>query len=566
MNAAADGPLRLFTVGNVLAGLMLSFALSFLLSRLRAPRYPKDIPWVGDGKGPFSAIKSMKDWIQKGYQDYSKQDKFFIVPGLLGTPPEVVVPRSQMAWMLDQPDHVISVAAAHYDIMNGDYSFVDRAILADPYHEHVVHRTLTRHLTALVPQIDEQVRLSVDDIFGTDHTAWKTLNIWDALMEFVPRVTHRILVGRPLCENRDYLDGMINFSVAVTRDLLLFPLLPTIIKPFVCPLFGLSTKFAYWKTAKHSVPLIKQRLAAMAAKERGDPAYEDWQAPNDYITWHITTAKAEGRTHELDPHRIAQRIMPINFGSIHTTVLTGLNMFLDILSHDSEQHILASLRDEVARVRQEQGPGPWTKAGLAKLHRLDSAVRESMRWSTFTQTMVLRKVVAPGGVTHKASGQHFARGTLLSCPIWGTQHDDDLFGGAAAGDRFDAFRYSRAREAYEARGDEDKKPEEGLKVAKMGMVTTSSEHFAFGHGRHAWWAALLFYFFNPPPPSLLPSCAWLIWSEYPIQPRSLFRGPRIEGHDGLFVDELRYQAIGRAAAVQLGRQDHGPADCCDRGD
>lgn len=483
--AAADGPQRLFTTGNVLAGLMLSLALSFLLNRLRAPHYPKDIPWVGNGKSPLAAIKGMKDWVQEGYDAYSKQDKVFIIPGLLGTPPEVVIPRAHMAWMLDQPDHVVSTAAAHYDVLNGDYSFIHKIILADPYHEHVVHRTLARHLTALVPHIDEQVRLCVDHIFGTDDKQWKTVNIWDALMEFVPSVTHRILVGKPLCENTEYLNGMIGFSLAVTRDLLLFPLIPTIIKPFVCPIFGLSSKYHYWKTAKHSVPLINQRLADMAAKDRGDPAYENWQPPSDYITWHISTAKAEGRADELDPYRIAQRIMPINFGSIHTTVLTGLNLFLDILSHDGEQQILDALRDEVARVRQEQGPGPWTKAGLAKLHRLDSAIRESMRWSTFTQTMIVRKVVAPGGVTNEATGQHFAKDTILSCPIWGTQHDDDLYGEAAG--RFDAFRYSREREEYEARGGKEKKPEEGLKIAKMGMVTTSNEHFSFGHGRHAWW-------------------------------------------------------------------------------
>lgn len=495
MSAISEGSTRLFTAGNVIAGLILSVAISLLLNRLRAPRYPTDIPWVGNGKGLLSAIREMKDWVQKGYDEYSKQDKVFIIPGLLGTPPEVIIPRSQMNWMLDQPDHVISTAAAHYDILNGEYSFVNKAILGDPYHEHVVHRTLARHLTALVPQIDEQVRLSVDDIFGTDEKAWKTINIWDALMEFVPRVTHRILVGRPLCENREYLTGMINFSLAVTRDLLLFPLIPTIIKPIICPVFGLSSKYHYWKTAKHSVPLIKQRLADMAAKERGDPALKNWQPPSDYITWHISTAKAEGRTEELEPSRIAQRIMPLNFGSIHTTVLTGLNFFLDILSHDGEQHILESLREEVARVQQEQGPGLWTKAGLAKLHRLDSAIRESMRWSTFTQTMILRKVVAPGGVTNEATGQHFAKGTTMSCPIWGTQHDGDLYGEAA--DRFDAFRYSREREEYEAQDDEQKKPEEGLKVAKMGMVTTSNEHFSFGHGRHAWYA--------PPPPPNQPS-------------------------------------------------------------
>lgn len=479
-----ENPLKLLTTANVLGSLLLSVVLSVTLTWLRAPTYPENIPWVGAGKGWFSAFSELKDWIQKGYEDYSKSDKAFVIPGLLGTPPEIAIPRSQMSWMLDQPDDVVSTAEAHYESLNGDYSFVDKIILGDPYHEHVIHRTLARHLTSLVPSIDEQVRLCVDDVYGTDANQWRTVNIWDSLMQLVPRVTHRVLVGRPLCENEEYLKGMIGFSLSVTRDLVTFPMIPTILKPIICPIMGLSSKFNYWKTARHSVPVIKQRLADMAAKENGDPAYKSWQPPNDYITWQINVAKAEGRVDELEPYRIAQRLMPLNFGSIHTTVLTGLSAFLDILSNDSEQRILESIREEIEHVAKGQPEGYWTKAGLAKLNRLDSAIRESMRVSLFSRTLVSRKVVARNGVTNPATGEHFTYGTILTCPIWGTHHDGELYGDAA--DKYDAFRFSRERESYEARSTAEKSHDEGLRVAKMGMVTTSSEHFPFGHGRHAW--------------------------------------------------------------------------------
>lgn len=474
----------LFTTTNVLVGLVASAAVSFFLSWLRAPRYPKDIPWVGKGKGLIAAFREMRDWTEKGYEEYSKKGKMYIVPGLLGTNPEVVIPRSQMRWMLDQPDNVASTAAAHYDSLNGEYSFVDKVILRDPYHEHVIHRTLARHLTSLVSAIDEEVQRSVDNIYGdASETEWKTVNIWDSLMEFVPPVTNRILVGRPLCDNKEYIDGMVGFSLSVTRDIVLHPMVPFVIKPIVCRILGLSSKYNFWKTAKHSIPVIKQRLEDIAALERGDPEKKGWQPPDDYITWQITLAKAEGRTDEVNPHRIAQRLMPINFGSIHTTVLTGLGVFLDMLAHDTEQNILDSIREEIVQVKKEEPEGFWTKGGLAKLHRLDSAIRESMRISGFSQTLVARKVVAPEGLTDPVSGQHFTYGTMLSCPVWGTHHDAELYGDTA--ESYDAFRYSREREQFASRTDAAKVAEEGLKVAQMGMVTTSVEHFPFGHGRHA---------------------------------------------------------------------------------
>lgn len=233
---STDSPVKLLTASNVAAVLLATALFSLVLTRLRAPRYPAEIPWVGQGKGWFAAFTEIRHWIQGGYDEYSKRGDAFVIPGLLGTPPEVAIPRSQMSWMLDQPDDVLSTAAAHYDSLNGDYSFVDTVILGDPYHEHVVHRTLARHLTSLVPAIDEQARLCVDEIFGLDETEWKTLNIWKTLLQFVPRVTHRILVGKPLCENKEYLSGMVGFSESVSRDLILFPMIPTIIKPIICPI------------------------------------------------------------------------------------------------------------------------------------------------------------------------------------------------------------------------------------------------------------------------------------------------------------------------------------------
>lgn len=484
MGITTEGQFKLLTAGNIFSLIIFSTALSVLLTWLRAPRYPKDIPWVGTGKGFFAGFQEMKNWLQSGYNIHSKNGETFIIPGLLGTTPEVVIPRSQISWMLDQPDHVISTAAAHYDILNGEYSFVDKTLLKDPYHEHVVHRSLPRHLAGLIPEIDEQVRICVDDIYGTDETEWNKVNIWDSMMKLIPRVTNRMFVGKPLCDNQEYIDNMINFTLDVTRDLMLFPMVPSIIRPILGPLAGLIAKYHHGKTAKHSIPLIKQRLHDMQRKEAGDVAYENWEVPNDYLSWTITIAQAEGRMDELEPVRISQRLLPLNFAAIHTTSITALHVFLDILGYDKEQQIIESLREEASNELKKEPAGQWTKTKLANMHRTDSVIRESMRVNAISQTMLMRKVIAPGGVTNEDTGQHFSQGTMFSCPIWCTQHDKDIFGEGA--DVYDAFRYSRQREEYSGRTDDEKNPEDVLKNAKMGMVTTSVEHYGFGHGRHAW--------------------------------------------------------------------------------
>jgi cytochrome P450 len=163
--------------------------------------------------------------------------------------------------------------------------------------------------------------------------------------------------------------------------------------------------------------------------------------------------------------------------------MTALNLFLDILSSDAEYGTLALLTEEVRQVYAEEG-GRWTKAALGRLYRLDSAIRESMRVSVFAQTLVQKKVVAREGVTNPVTGWHFEYGTVLSCPLWGTQHDRELFGEKA--NAYDPLRFSRGWEEFEARDASEKSADERLKLQKTGLVTTSDSHFPFGHGRHAW--------------------------------------------------------------------------------
>ncbi|OMP87111.1 Ent-kaurene oxidase [Diplodia seriata] len=299
-----------------------------------------------------------------------------------------------------------------------------------------------------------------------------------------------MLVGPELCRTPSYLAGMVCFTNDVVRNMLMFTFIPAALKPLVGPLLGLPNWLHWKRTARHTLPLVRRRLADMAAKDAGAPGYEDWKEPNDYLSWHIRLARREGRADELDPTRVTQRVLPLNFASIHTTVMTAHAVLLDLLAADPAAGFVDGIRDEAARVYAEEG-GAWTKDGLARLLRADSAIRESMRVSAFAQTLVGRKVVAPGGLTNAAEGWHAPPGAKLSLPLWGALHDADLF---ERPDSFDAFRHSREREAWEearrstttggersASGDR----EEGLRLKQKGMVTTGDTHFPWGHGRHA---------------------------------------------------------------------------------
>ncbi|KAF2218696.1 cytochrome P450 [Elsinoe ampelina] len=483
-------PSALLTPGNIAAALILYILGYGLFVSARKPSLPESIPWVGrDGKGwlagfiaTFKTAIHYTKWNHEGYEMYNKTDRSFIVPGFPGTQTEIILPRSQMKWLIDQPDNVLSVAAAHYESLHGEYSFITPRLLKDPYHEHVIHRSLARHLTGLIPEVEDETIAAIDGHLGMDEENWKSICVWDMLMKVIPLLTNRMIIGLPVGRNQHYLDNMIGFTEDIIRNIMLLGLTPEALKPIVGRLAGLPGKYHWRQTARHTLPVIKQRLHDFSRKEADDPAYKDWTPPNDYITWHIKLAKAEGRTDELDPKIISMRLTPLNFASIHTTSITALNLIFDLFSSDPSKGYVSGIIEECTRIWSEES-NHATKDGLSRMFRTDSAIRESMRVSNFAQTIVSRVVVADAGIVNEAEGWHAPKGTMLTMNVHNIMHDPELHEDP---ETYDAFRHSREREAWEAKSAGEKTDtEESLRVKRKGMVTTGDTHFPWGHGRHA---------------------------------------------------------------------------------
>ncbi|KXX73506.1 Ent-kaurene oxidase [Madurella mycetomatis] len=479
--------LESLTPGRVAVLIVVFTVGSFIVDFTWKPRYPKSLPRVGSADGFLGTIKSWfyfgtryNAWVAEGYDKYSKRGRAFVVPSAPSRPHEIVVPRSQTAWMLELPDRVLSTKEAHRDALHSDYQFFG---MDDQFPIQTIHKHLARNLVGLIPGVQDEVHRAIDVVFGKDTENWKCLNLWEAWLGIVPRVTNRILVGAPLCRDQEFLDGQVAFADDVVRNSFILQMFPRILQPLVGPVCALSNRWHWRKSYLKAKPLIEQRLYDMARKASGvDPAYDDWQPPEDMLTWLIRQAKIEGLGHELNPEMLSKRLLPVEFAAIHTTVMTGFNLVLDLLSSEPSLNCLGAIREETARVLAEES-GTWTKQGLSRLHRTDSAIKESMRFSNFATALTHRKVVAPEGVTNTVEGWHAPYGASLMLDMVGTHRDPDLYEDP---DRYDPWRFSRVREAYEARPAEEKRDaDQTMAVKRLGMVTTSAEYLPFSHGRHA---------------------------------------------------------------------------------
>lgn len=417
------------------------------------------------------------------------------------------MPPSQLKWLTEQPDHVLSTAAFHYDAQQGDFAFSHPRVLGDPYHEHVLHKSLPRKVGALVADIGDELAHTFDHIWGTDTESWKEVDVHESIDRLVAPTVNRMLVGLPLCRDATYLSEMHKFTMNAVTIMTVLQFTPSFLAPLVGRLLALPVAARLRNTSAYTLPIINERLANFQRKST-DPAFQQrWQEPNDYLSWHIALAMAENRPDELEPGMIGRRLMALNFAALHTTALGSINCLLDLVASDPAHGYLAGIREEVTRVLAEQEDGTWTKAGLNRCHRADSALRESLRVSNFMSRNVQKKVLLEGGVVNEQEGWCAPRGSYVAVDMHGPQHDEDIY---PCPETYDAFRFSRSREveiaAAARRNNGSNKWIEGGRDGSGGggvgdggpfppappsrsnntsTLTTGPTFLPFGHGRHA---------------------------------------------------------------------------------
>lgn len=127
----------------------------------------------------------------------------------------------------------------------------------------------------------------------------------------------------------------------------------------------------------------------------------------DGLQWLIDecyAAAAKGDRGQLDPKRVAHRLLLVNDISLHSTSFTVQNVILDLFSSDPALGFVDALRDEAKSVLAKHG-GSWTRDAVRDLKLIDSMIRESMRLNPFAIVGLPRTVRKHPSVMHTATDE-----------------------------------------------------------------------------------------------------------------------------------------------------------------
>ena len=332
------------------------------------------------------------------------------------------------------------------------------------------------------------------------------------------------------------------------------------------PIVTIYDRWQYMGCAKLVIPLINERLGQLNDErlpvvdqkapvscflfERLLLHADGWQSgpaadygrQNDYFQWAIMHGLAHWDPLELSASVLARRLACLCFAAIQSSVITMTNTLFDLASSPECGAWLDAMRTEV--LREVSGAAPWSKAGLARMTRVDSALRESMRLNGFVARGIMKMVIPAEGVT-LPGGSHVPRGTKVGLQAYNVHRDADIYADA---DRYDAFRFVPAATTAAAVEGDGGPP---AKATPQALVTTSPTFLAFSHGPNAWCVLPALSVLDRPPPGERIVAPAL--TKDTQQSRALLCGQPAQADAGAHRHALRHRAHCTTARHQVVR-------------
>ncbi|KAI1746961.1 cytochrome P450 [Xylaria castorea] len=442
---------------------------------------PSNLPWAGVGKhgsslsrarANLSSFFHLTKLLDEGYMKYSKNDQIYVLPYFVNGP-QVILPPSQIPWLLEQPDDVLSQDHVNRQFLQVEYTFFHANRVEGPVHPEVIQHQLTKKIGTLVDDIVDEVRTVLEDCWGTDTNEWREVRVYDTMLHVMARLSIRVLMGREFCRDETFMSICSRFIRKVAIAAAAISLFPDFLKPIVGPIFTLLDYILYRRCRSFLMPIIRERLDRLRNPDIEKVSLVDSTIHNDFIQWSIDHAVAKPVVNpvELDPRVIAARFSVFAFAAIQSSVITLTNTIFDLAASPECAKSLEAMHEEVlCEIGVADKPKGWSKKALGRMRHVDSALRESLRLNGFIERGIMKMVVAPEGVT-LPDGSHIPCGTKVGVSGYSIHRDERNYPDAV---RYDAFRFVRGQEQ-----------EVGGEKRPQGLINTSEKFMGFSHGSHA---------------------------------------------------------------------------------
>ncbi|KAI1135172.1 cytochrome P450 [Hypoxylon sp. FL0543] len=368
---------------------------------------------------------------------------------LTNTGPKIVLPHKYAGEIKSRPELDFNEAFrkdffAHYPGFDGFRASLDHPLLIP----QTLRLKLTPNMGLVTNHLVDEASVALHELYGED-PKWHSIAVKQHNLNFIARLSSRIFLGKEICRNERWLEIAKNHTVdsfLAARDLRAQPFFLRRIMHRYMP-HNINIQQHYTDASKIiSTEVERRRIRAKTLLAAG-------QKPprvSDAIGWMVEVAGEE----KVD--YVASQLS-LTVASIHATTEALTIALLDIATYPK---IAAELRQEVIEVLKSDG---WSKQALYNLKLMDSFLKESQRLhppsDVTLNRMVMRNLELSDGMRLPKGARIMVQSKLRDPDIYKNPND------------FDARRFLDLRNSSSNNANQ--------------YVSTSSEMFAFGHGKHA---------------------------------------------------------------------------------
>ncbi|KAJ3536578.1 hypothetical protein NM208_g1525 [Fusarium decemcellulare] len=314
----------------------------------------------------------------------------------------------------------------------------------------VVTKDLTKLLNKVTEPLTEEMAMVLEERF-TNNSDWHTISLREHVLHIVARISSRVFLGLELCRNDDWLRITREYTVTSFTAADDIRTWPRVIRPLIHWFLPSCRKLR--EQARQAREIVDTTMDArrklrqkLLAEGKDTPQYDD------SLEWFEQAAKG-------NPYDATGLQLSISLAAIHTTTDLLCEVMMRIAQN---QDILQPLRSEIASVLEEEG---WSKSALQKMKLLDSVIKESQRMKptgvVSMERLALEDItLSDGTVIPKDTGL-----AVSSHRMWNADVHSNP-------DQWDGYRFYKMRD-------------DPVKHNASLLVSTSPDHLAFGHGRHA---------------------------------------------------------------------------------
>ncbi|KAI0003165.1 cytochrome P450 [Xylariaceae sp. FL0662B] len=322
--------------------------------------------------------------------------------------------------------------------------------------DQVLQAVVRKHVAKLyakaIEPLADETKFAIYINMG-DSLDWQEMKMKDPVLDIVSRITSRVFLGNQLCRNEAWLKMLKKYAVDVfiaTNKLNMYPRPMRRFMNRVLPECNIVR--AEHEEARQIIsPTISQR---QELKKAAIAAGQELPSFNDALDWLEEEAAAKGSGYDAATFQLA-----ISLVAIHTSADLLHQAMIDLAQHpESTQKI----REEIISVLRAEG---WTSSALYSMKLLDSALKETQRMKPIDILLLRRKatkdVQLSNGLTLKKGTRTWVERSRMADPAVYENPDE-----------WDAARFLKMRS----------RPD---RMAMAQLVSTSHDHYGFGHGAHA---------------------------------------------------------------------------------